>query len=93
MGWAENRVREYRSGDTATWLERRMLEHANPVHFPLVMTGSAGLAYGLWTHRWPWIVGSMVVAPLGQAYCWTRPELGVVEGESVVPTSTRPIVR
>jgi hypothetical protein len=35
MGWAENRIQEYQHGKPANWLERRMLEHANPVHFPL----------------------------------------------------------
>lgn len=74
MGWAENRILKYQNGESATWLERRMLEHANPVHFPLAVTASLGLAYGLWRHKWSWIVGSSALALLGHAYCWTRRE-------------------
>ncbi len=70
------------------WLERRMLEHANPVHFPLALAASAGLAYGLWTRSWPWILGASALALSGHAYCWTRPEpttsrvLGSPEGDT-----------
>jgi hypothetical protein len=73
MGWAENRIQDYQSGDRASWLERRMLEHANPVHFPLALAASAGLAYGLWKRSWPWILGSSALALSGHAYCWTHP--------------------
>ena len=73
MGWAEDRVEDYRRGAAATWLERRMLEHANPVHFPIAVAASLGIFYGLWTHRWPWIVGSSALALAGHAYCWTCP--------------------
>jgi hypothetical protein len=72
MGWAENRIRDYQQGRSASWLERRMLEHANPVHFPLALAASIGLVYGLWTHGWPWIIGSSALALAGHVYCWTR---------------------
>ena len=72
MGWSENRIEAYRQGQRATWLERRMLEHANPVHFPLALVATAGFVYGLWTHDWLWIIGSSVLALLGHVYCWTR---------------------
>jgi hypothetical protein len=72
MGWSEIRIQEYRKGREATWLERRMLEHANPVHFPLALVASAGFVYGLWTHDWLWITGSSALALLGHVYCWTR---------------------
>jgi hypothetical protein len=65
MGWSEHRIEEYRQGQRATWLERRMLEHANPVHFPLALAASAGFIYGLWTHDWLWIIGSSALALLG----------------------------
>ena len=90
MGWAEHRIQQYQHGQPAKWLERRMLEHANPVHFPLAVAASAGLAYGLWTHRWPWIVGSMALASAGHLYCWTRQdhgaprETGLPDGEASV---------
>lgn len=73
MGWAENRIDEYHLGAPANWLERRMLEHANPVHFPLALAASLGLFYGLWTHRPGWILGSFALALAGHSYCWTRP--------------------
>ena len=72
MVWSENRIEAYRQGQRATWLERRMLEHANPVHFPLALAATAGFIYGLWTHDWLWIIGSSALALLGHVYCWTR---------------------
>ena len=72
MGWSDHRIEEYRQGQPSTWLERRMLEHANPVHFRMALLSSAGFIYGLWTHDWLWIIGSSVLAFAGHAYCWTR---------------------
>jgi hypothetical protein len=72
MGWSEHRIEEYRQGQHATWLERRMLEHAKPVHFPMALVATAGFIYGLWTHDWLWIIGSSALALLGHVYCWTR---------------------
>lgn len=40
MGWAENRIERHHRGGAANWLERRMLEHANPVHFPMALAVS-----------------------------------------------------
>lgn len=76
MGWAELKIRKYQRGEPASWLERRMLEHANPIHFPLAVAASIGLAYGLWNHKWTWILGSSAVALVGHAYCWTFREEG-----------------
>jgi hypothetical protein len=101
MGWAENRIQQYQRGASANWLERRMLEHANPVHFPLALAGSLGIAYGLWTHRRDWIVGSALLSLAGHMYCWTRDDgkdqqvMGATEvGRSHFSSSqtTRPIV-
>lgn len=77
MGWAEHRIQDYQHGQPATWLERRMLEHANPVHFPLALAASLGLVYGLWAHAWAWIIGALALALLGHVYCWTRGGGGV----------------
>ena len=79
MGWAENRVEEYQHGQSATWLERRMLEHANRVHFPLALIASIAFIYGLWAHDWLWIIVSAAAALSGHVYCWTR---GKREGPS-----------
>ncbi len=68
MGWAENRIQDYWRGEAANWLERRMLEHANPVHFPLALAASIGLGYGLWRDSWPWIIGSTALALSGHVY-------------------------
>jgi hypothetical protein len=70
MGWAENKVEEYHHGKPAGWLERRMLEHANPVNFAVALITTVGLVYGVWMHDWIWIIGSAVVALLGHIYCW-----------------------
>jgi hypothetical protein len=72
MGWAEKRVEEYQHGKRANWLERRALEHANPVHFPLAMAAVTGLVYGLWLHDWLAIVGASLLSLSGHIYCWTR---------------------
>lgn len=71
MGWAEHRIEQYRKGQRATWLERRMLEHANPVHVGLTLLAFAGVIHGLWTHNWYWIVNSAALSLLGHIYCWT----------------------
>ena len=84
MGWSNNRIAEYQEGKPSSWLERRMLEHANPVHFPLAVAASAGLAYGLWTHDWLWIIGSSTLALLGHVYCWTR-NSGAKRHEMMLP--------
>lgn len=72
MGWAENRVQQYQLGKRANWLERRMLEHANPVHFPLALASSVGFVFGLWMHDWLAIVGASLLGLSGHIYCWTR---------------------
>lgn len=72
MGWAERRIAEYQHGKPATWMERRALEHANPVHLTLGIAAIIGFVYGLWTHDWLWIIGSSALALLGHVYCWTR---------------------
>jgi hypothetical protein len=40
MDWVEERIEAYRDGEDATWMERRSLEHANPVHMPLAVIGA-----------------------------------------------------
>ena len=72
MGWAEKRIGEYRKGKKATWLEKRILEHANPVHFPLAIVAQVSLIYGLWVHNWTYIIIAMVLGSIGHAYCWMQ---------------------
>jgi hypothetical protein len=83
MGWAENRVKAYQRGHRATWLERRVLEHANPVHFVLALAAGAGFAAGLWLHDWIAIGAAALLALAGHVYCWTRkPAITALEGDA-----------
>lgn len=68
MGWASFRINEYQLGRKSTWLERRMLEHANPIHFILALIAVLGFSYGLWMHELSWIIGATVIAIIGHAY-------------------------
>jgi hypothetical protein len=76
VGWAAHRLREYEYGSRATWLEKRILEYANPVHFALAVVAGAGYAIGLWTHDWLAIAGATLLVLFGHAYCWTRNSAG-----------------
>ncbi|TVQ60759.1 MAG: hypothetical protein EA379_07615 [Phycisphaerales bacterium] len=51
-------------------MERRILEHANPVHFTLAMIALVGFVYGLWMNNWIWIVGAVILSMIGHIYCW-----------------------
>ncbi|HZZ80175.1 MAG TPA: hypothetical protein VFE62_16795 [Gemmataceae bacterium] len=70
MSWAQHKIDQYRQGKPATWLEQRMLEHAEPVHFVAAWIAAFGLIYGLWIHDWSWIIGSMLLAIFGHIYSW-----------------------
>lgn len=72
MGWAEHRVEKYQKGEGANWLEKRMLEHANPVYFALAVAAAVCLGYGLWMHNWPAISVAALLALFGHTYCRTR---------------------
>ncbi len=76
MGWAEHRIEEYRHGAPASWLERRMLDHANPVHFAVAWAAAIGFVYGLWAHDWPWVIGSTALALAGHVYAWAWHDRG-----------------
>ncbi len=72
MSWAEKRIEEYKQGKTPTWLELRLLEHANPVHLLLAIIGTGLLIYGLWMHMWTWIITGVALNFLGHLYCWSK---------------------
>jgi hypothetical protein len=72
MSWVEKRIEEYKQGKMPTWLERRALEHANPVHLVLAKIGIVLLIYGLWTHNWMWIITGVILNFLGHLYCWLK---------------------
>jgi len=54
------------------WLERRALEHADPVNMAAHIVASVLLIYGLWTHNWRWIATGVVKAFLGHLYVWLK---------------------
>ena len=72
MGWAENRIQQYGQGEHATWVERRVLEHANPLHLVLAVVSTIPLVYGLWFHNWPSIALSVLLRFFGHLYCWLQ---------------------
>ena len=72
MGWAEKRIQQYNQGQPATWVEKRILEHANSLHLILALIGKALLIYGLWVHSWLWIAGGIVLNLVGHLYCWIK---------------------
>jgi hypothetical protein len=72
MGWAEHRISEYQQGKPANWVEKRALEHANPVHLVLSTLAAGVFVYGLWTHSIAWITMGLLLASAGHGYCWTR---------------------
>lgn len=69
MGWAEKKIEEYKKGKKATWIEKIMLEHANPVHFVLCIIGAIIAIYGLWTHDWLLIIAGFLFGLIGHIYC------------------------
>ena len=72
MGWAETKIQQYNQGQKANWIERRILEHANPVHLVLQVLGSIPFIYGLWKHKWLFIVAGILLNLLGHLYCWLK---------------------
>lgn len=70
MNWVDARLKAYKKGAKATFLEQRNLEHANPVLFTCLVLTGIGLVYGLWMHDEQTIVFSCVLALLGHAYVW-----------------------
>jgi hypothetical protein len=72
MGWAEIRIQQYSQGEKANWLERRVLEHANPVHLGLQALGAIPLIYGLWVHNWVLIAVGVLLNFYGHLHCWLK---------------------
>lgn len=72
MGWAETRIQQYNQGEKANWLERRVLEHANPVHLVFQVLGAIPIIYGLWIHNWILIGIGLFLNLIGHLYCWLK---------------------
>ncbi|MFC1825458.1 hypothetical protein ACFL9T_22320 [Thermodesulfobacteriota bacterium] len=69
MSWTEWKILQYNQGKKANWLERMHLEHANPVNFVLHVLGAIPLVYGLWTHKWGFILLGVFLQGIGHIYC------------------------
>lgn len=72
MGWAETRIEQYNQGQKAIWIERRILEHANPVHLVMQVLGAIPIIHGLWVHNWVYIGIGVLINLLGHLYCWFK---------------------
>lgn len=72
MGWVEKRLEEYKLSKDATWLERRALEHANPVNAMAHVIAAILGIYGLWMHNWTLIIAFIVLSLLGHLYVWLK---------------------
>lgn len=72
MSWAEKRIQQYKDGRPATFVEKRILEHANPVHLCLALIGVAAVIYGLWMHLAAWILVGVALNLLGHIYSWMQ---------------------
>lgn len=72
MSWSKKRIKEYQQGQDATWLERRVLEHAEPVHLTLQIISLPFLVYGLWTHDWVLIIIGIALNLVGHIYTWVK---------------------
>jgi len=72
MGWAEIRIQQYNQGEKANWLERIVLEHANPVNLGLHVLGAIPLIYGLWVHNRALIAVGVFLNFIGHLYRWSK---------------------
>ena len=58
--------------EKANWLERRALEHANPVHLGLQVLGAIPIINGLWVHNWALIAAGVLLNFIAHLYCWLK---------------------
>ncbi len=65
MRWVDKKIKQYQQGQKATWLEKRALEHAHPVHAALALVSLPLLVYGLWINSWTWIGVGLVLNCVG----------------------------
>ena len=72
MGWVETRIQQFNQGEKANWLEKRHLEHTNPVNFAFHVLGAIPIIYGLWIHNWGLIFAGFLLNLIGHLYCWVR---------------------
>ncbi len=72
MSWADKRIKEYKEGEIPTFLEKRALEHADPVNCTATIVAFAVLVYGLWMNEWLFIGISVTIGFIGHIVSWFR---------------------
>lgn len=72
MSWADKKIMEYKNGAAATFLEKRNLEHANPVLFTILLIGIVIIVWGIWEHTWTMIIVGSLLCFIGHIFVWTR---------------------
>ncbi len=72
MRWAEKRIKQYKEGQKATYLEKLALEHGHPVNCVASIIATFFLIYGLWNQDITWIIVGVVIGIFGHFYCWVK---------------------
>lgn len=72
MSWVQKRIEEYQHGTKATFIEKVILAHADPINLLLFIGGLLILAYGLWQHDWYLIFGGAGIGIVGDIISWLR---------------------
>lgn len=72
MSWVQKRVDEYHKGERATFVERVVLAHADPLNFLLLVIGVSVAAYGFWQHDINLIAGGAAIGLIGDIISWLR---------------------
>lgn len=72
MSWIEKRMAAFKKGKPLNWIERRALEHANPISLLLLLLAVMFLITGLWEHDWNYILSGLILVLGGHIYCWLK---------------------
>lgn len=72
MSWIQKREEEVVRGKKLNWIERRSLEHADPILLLLLVIGSLVACYALWQHDWVLFWGGFAIATIGHIISWLR---------------------
>ncbi len=72
MGWSDKKINDYKLGQKATWLEKLMLEHANPINLIASLLAFLIFSYGLWLNNLAYVAVAIVLGLIGHIYCWLQ---------------------
>ena len=68
MSWVEKREMAIKKGKHLNWVERRALEHANPISLLLLIPAIMFLLTGIWEHDWNYIISGIILVLGGHIY-------------------------